>query len=161
MYRHDVGAEHAVLSDTDRAYLAGLFDGEGSIGYYSRKRPGRGHRLNVCIVNTDFRLLSWLRARIEYGVYRVRKPKRARDIKLKWEWMLDSKRHAKEFLDLIRPYLIIKADQVDLLLQLVDEEQKYKRRSGGPRLTEEMLNRRTFVEHELKRLKVTGGVDVH
>ena len=60
-----------MISDTDKAYIAGLFDGEGSI-YFKRgiekkkKHKGKGHRisnslrLSMEVTMTDRSVILWL-----------------------------------------------------------------------------------------------------
>ena len=60
-----------MINDTDKAYIAGLFDGEGSVNFTRRpekkkKHKGKGHRISnsmrisMEIAMTDHSVLIWL-----------------------------------------------------------------------------------------------------
>ena len=47
-----------MIAETDRAYIAGLFDGEGSIHFKrgpekKKKHKGKGHRISNCLLYTS------------------------------------------------------------------------------------------------------------
>ncbi len=137
------------LTETEKAYLAGIFDGEGNIGYY---KANGSHAIYVQITNTDSRVISWLVSRIDYGYVKTRK--RHVNRKPVWEWLIRNRDNAIEFLNTIKPYLVIKLDQVDLLLSLMNDERllrgdKKKFQSLSP----EIIERRISVETQMKALK--------
>ena len=142
------------MTDTEVAYLAGLFDGEGSIGFYKKRNT---YETSATIANTDFRVLLWIQNRLPYGYVR-RKAWGGR--RLSWEFCVKSRHRVKEFLALIRPYLIIKAEQADLLLSLLDAEQEIPR-GRGVKLSEQVIAKRLEVELELKRLKTAETYSIH
>ncbi len=47
----------AALSETEKAYIAGFFDGEGSIGVYPKKS---GFSLKLAFVQRKLEVLMWL-----------------------------------------------------------------------------------------------------
>lgn len=110
-------------SETELAYAAGLFDGEGSV--MIRLRPGgrfkpgrerkRYHLLTVSLSSTDEVIIAWLNQRwpgvVNQHVYRNERHKPA------WRWILDASK-AEAFLHDVRPYLILKGPQADLAFQL-------------------------------------------
>lgn len=135
------------LSIAEAAYIAGLFDGEGTVGYY-RKRSSGCHVATLAIYNCDVRVMDWLRLHVPFGgVYRNK------GVVNGWQWQLNSKRQIQDFLIAIRPYMIIKADQVDLLQSLWAAEQKVRTEH---RLSNEVLALRMRVEFGLKSLKVAS-----
>ena len=108
------------MTELEKAYLAGLFDGEGCIGYYrNRKR----YAPVVSISNTDARIIAWLHARLG-GVIEPGSKKRPSHWKCLWEWRLRSKNQIIAFLSEIRPFLRIKGEQADLLLSHLSAEQE-------------------------------------
>lgn len=144
------------LSETEKAYLAGLFDGEGTIGYYLKKKIGY-HIVQVAIYNTDPRIMNWIKERIHFGSITTNK----RTKYIHWGWMISSKSQAVEFLGLIRSYLIIKADQVDLLLSFLNAEQKTRGSGNGKILSIDDITSRNKVENDLKLLKTANFESIH
>ena len=76
-----------MIAETDRAYIAGLFDGEGSI-YFKRgiekkkKHKGEGYRLSnsmrisMEITMTDYSVLVWVHEVLGVGTLRSKNCKR-------------------------------------------------------------------------------------
>lgn len=137
------------LSETEKAYLAGIFDGEGTVGYY----PANGsHTIYVQVTNTDSRVINWVKNLIPGGFVKTRK--RHVNRKPVWEWLVRDRDLAIEVLNIIRPYLIIKADQVDLLLSLMNDERILRGDSKRfQKLSPEIIEHRTSVEMQMKALK--------
>lgn len=102
-----------VLSDMEAAWLAGLFDGEGTIVPTKGKKM-RDIRMNI--TNTHLPLLERVlevtaTGRIfDHSKYRTN-PKHSRV----WHWNCYGT-NARELLRQIRPYLIVKAKKADLAL---------------------------------------------
>jgi len=111
------------MSEVEAAYLAGLMDGEGHIGIrwvvVRTRRQQRGSvtaALIVSVTNTNRDVLQWI---VETtGCGHVRGPYRQGQRRLKWYWFL-SGYQGSVVLDRIRPYLIIKAHEADLFLEMV------------------------------------------
>jgi hypothetical protein len=96
------------------AYTAGLFDGEGSISLV-RQKNNRSHSPQVAVASTDYEVLDWLQKR--FGGSIVTKQPYKINHSVSYDWRLTDRR-ALNFLQLIRPYLVIerKIRRVDLLL---------------------------------------------
>lgn len=100
------------------AYLAGIIDGEGSIGieklspYKSRKKTYYAARL--CIINTDIALIHWLKENFTGGSWNERKvlPHQKRC----YRWHIFGT-NLERLLIAVRPYLIIKTKQADCVIQ--------------------------------------------
>ena len=80
-----------MISDTDKAYIAGLFDGEGSVSYkqYMRQRKGKSKayptwQIRLEVAMTDESLLVWLHEVLGVGTVGPRKVKPGR--KKQWRW---------------------------------------------------------------------------
>mgnify|MGYP001608779721 CR=1 FL=1 len=144
------------LTETEKAYLAGLFDGEGTVGYYLKKAIGY-HRAQIAIYNSDPRIMEWIRSRIPFGNIVTNKISRHRG----WAWMVTSNAQVTEFLVTIRPYLIIKANQVDLLLSLWDAEQKIRGSKKIVKLTSDHLALREMAARQLKLSKTAYFECIH
>ncbi len=148
------------LTEIEKSYLAGIFDGEGCIGYYARtfksnKNQSPVHSVWIAVANTDFGLLKWLEARIYLG--RIRMKPASGNRRLAWELQIKNKKQAIEFLTEIQPYLVIKRVQADVLLSHLNAEQNIPR-GQGIKTPIEVLNRRKIVAQHLKELKNSPGI---
>ena len=139
------------LSETEKAYLAGLFDGEGCVGYYSRgvSKEVQYHSASLHIAMTDPKAITWLMDKLSVGKVSIIAHSGRR--KTVYSWQVCRKAHVREILELIRPYLLTKADQVELLLKLLAMEDAVS--GGHGSLTPTVLAFRQHVTNELKRLK--------
>ncbi len=124
-----------MVSDKELPYIAGLFDGEGSITLV-RHRSNRTHSPQVSIASTDYEVVLWCQKR--FGGSIVTKQPRKSNHSVSYDWRLTD-RQSLEFLKLIRPYLIIerKIRRIDLLL---DDYIACTPRNG--RYTKEMAERK-------------------
>lgn len=59
------------LTETEKAYLAGLFDGEGCIGLYC-EQGSNYFATYLYLVNSDFRAARWLMDKVPYGQIKPR-----------------------------------------------------------------------------------------
>jgi hypothetical protein len=102
------------MVDTELAYAAGLFDGEGSISLV-RQKNNRSHSPQVAVASNDYEVLAWFQTR--FGGSIVTKQPRKSTHSVSYDWRLTDRR-ALLFLQLIRPYLVIerKIRRIDLLL---------------------------------------------
>lgn len=110
-YEHSWGRRCHRLSRSDRAYLAGIFDGEGSIGVSSRSPIH--HSLSVTVASTSEELIRWIWVMTGVGTISVssRPPRKAA-----FYWRCFS-RQAASVLEQIGPLLIVKRSQVDPALE--------------------------------------------
>lgn len=87
----------------DKLWIAGFYEGEGSIGCYKvqfikRKKLYKKHTLHVCIAQKDEKILKWVRKKIGFGsVYTRAKTKMSM-----WQCAAHS---AVKFVKLIYPYM--------------------------------------------------------
>jgi hypothetical protein len=139
------------MNTTDLAYVAGIFDGEGCIGYYSTSKTGTPyyHAL-VNITMTEDTVVNMLPKLFGFGKISVHKPKDGTR-RTAYQWQVGHKKQVREFLMAIRPYLVGKAEQADVVLQLFKAEDTYIQRQGS--VTPEVIARRREVELKLKALK--------
>jgi hypothetical protein len=100
------------LSVTERAYLAGIVDGEGTVGFRHPTRE-RNPRPFLAVWNTNLTLMRWLESLGGPGIY-ARKSPIAR--KTCYGWSLSGARDLYIVLTAIRPYLRIKRDNADAVL---------------------------------------------
>jgi hypothetical protein len=111
-----------MIPDTDKAYIAGLFDGEGSIYYKKLKqtrhnRPGKPvhnvWNIRMEIAMTDYSVLVWLYEVLGVGKLNPRKVKPGR--KKQWRWRC-THRDAYYVCRLIWPWSHTKLDKVQQII---------------------------------------------
>jgi hypothetical protein len=103
-----------MVSDKEISYMAGLFDGEGSVTLV-RHRSNRTPSLQVSVASTDYEVVLWCQKR--FGGSIVTKQPRKVNHSVSYDWRLTD-RQSLLFLEMIRPYLVIerKIRRIDLLL---------------------------------------------
>ena len=114
------------------AYTAGIFDGEGCIGIYRHKdkrlRKGFNYFLCVSIWSTNQWLIQWLK--MNYGGCTLLRPKFSEEAytskKPIWKWQLTA-RKAREFLELILPYLYLKRPEAELAISFQKANSKRRK----------------------------------
>ena len=124
-----------MLKESDISYIAGLFDGEGSIYYKKstekkKKHKGKGYRnsqswrINMEVTMTDPMVINWLRETLKVGTV-TKKPRKGlrKDgtkylMQYRWRCVF---RDAYYVCCLIYPYSITKLEKVK---QILDHYQK-------------------------------------
>lgn len=118
------------LTRVEKAYIAGIIDGEGCI--YVKEVPTRGRTTikTVLVVNlTSLNLIRWLQSKTKmgnvnpstYGINEKRRREKGHKKSRRWEVS------GKEFTTLLKavfPYLRIKGKQAKLALELKDLQAK-------------------------------------
>ena len=141
------------LNNQDAAYIAGLFDGEGCVGYYDASRtyvnrPSYFHT-SVHVCGVDPRVIYWLRSTTGIGNINCYRGKGKR--RMAYQWQLGNKSQVILFLTTIRPFLKVKDTQVDVLLAHLNCETSYVKRHGS--VTNEIVESRQRTADKLKELK--------
>jgi hypothetical protein len=97
------------ISNEDKSYIAGLFDGEGCV-HIGGRRHNSSYNLEVSIANTNLEVLEWIKS--IFGGY-VKTHKKAKEYHTQcYSWRVVSKQ-ASEFLECIYSYMRIKKPQAD------------------------------------------------
>lgn len=131
------------LDEVEKAYLAGIVDGEGTVTlmkHHKNETPTP----NVVVANNNLQLLKWITSQI--GGTIVSKKKRMVHHHDSYAWSVRQDR-AIRLLNQIKQYLIIKRPQADLITQ------KYKsvtHRAG--KYTPEMLKKKMRLVAEIRKL---------
>ena len=103
------------IPEAQKAYLAGFLDGDGAIMALLERHPTKrfGFRVRVWVKATQLRQrdVAWLRDELGFG--RVTASREC------WEWLVKDQLAAEWLLSAIAPYARIKAQQVDLALQIL------------------------------------------
>ena len=129
------------MQNTNRAYTAGVFDGEGCISIQKR---GDGYlRLRTDVVNTDLEMLEYLKEIWGGNIYKQKDKRKGR--KDKWTWVLCSF-SAKKFLEEIFLYLISKQKQAELGI-------KFQERLDGFKINEKEKKIRYNMYIKMQELK--------
>ena len=114
-----------MISETDAAYIAGLFDGEGSISYkqYMRQKPHNKKpypiwQIRMEISMTDKSVLNWLHLTLGAGTLNIKKYKSeyTKGWKRQWRWRCCS-RDAYYVCLLIQPYAHTKIEDVNKIIK--------------------------------------------
>jgi hypothetical protein len=139
------------LNDTEKAYIAGIIDGEGCLRIDSGKN-GRGtvkYCITVSVSNTNFGLIEYLNKITNVGSVFLVKKKGNRRPQLRW--MVFSKQ-AEEFINQILPFLRVKKPQAEILL----ESRKYNRIPGRKGLSLEEKKVKYKLYEKMKELNQRG-----
>ena len=110
------------MKETDIAYIAGLFDGEGSIDFKRRKeKKGKyitnAMKISMRIQMTDESILRWIHEVLKLGT--IRKKNRSPSIKEHWKdsWIYTLRfRQAYQVCRLIWPYAHVKLDKIQQII---------------------------------------------
>lgn len=108
-----------------RAYLAGFLDGDGSI--YVRLKPNPTYRYGFQIASyivlfqsqKDRKKFEQICSIIRLGHLRVR-----RDGIL--EYIISKKAALDKFLKMVKPFLVLKKEQANLMIKILDQKEKIK-----------------------------------
>lgn len=161
----------ALVDDTTWAYLAGIIDGEGTIGLTlitTQRRGGYKHlRPYIHVSNTNLKLFGYLNIRI------AQRPlvKQHGDAKRKpvYVWKLQAWPLIEVMLKNCLPYLILKGEQAKLLLEWHSNKQDKRFIKGSAIFDEkghflghrkiEIPNEELAYWREMKRLNKRGRHD--
>ncbi len=121
------------LSDIDKAYIAGLLDGEGSLMIMRQLPTSRKsgnvstqYLMRVSMTNTDEGIIRWLHSTCG-GLLTKPSKSRGPNDKPVWHWRITSKA-ALDLVHDLRPFLRIKATQAWLMLEAAAQ---FTQRAGG------------------------------
>ena len=101
------------MKQVELAYLAGIIDGEGCISFARRLKKYITPTLQVTNTNRD--LIDWLHVCLGGNVYRRKDDRPTR--KESWLWSVAGQKALLIIRD-IRPYLLVKRKQADIVLAL-------------------------------------------
>jgi len=107
------------LSETDKAYIAGLIDGEGTIRISHDKKYRGSYWPRVSIANSNENLLKWVKTKIGLGYISKKKGK-------PHEYWCEGY-NVKPLLDAILPYLKVKRKHAELALKFLEKRLSRKR----------------------------------
>lgn len=149
------------VPESERAYAAGIVDGEGSIRLVVRQRPvaSKAHQrgkqgvgqvqLQVTVTNTCIAVLDWINARW-HGGFRRSPANPILNRKAIATWVISSTK-ALHFLDDIWPFLIVRRPQAKIARRF----QRYIQR-GGYNQSDKRRLLQLRMASEIKRLNWRG-----
>lgn len=116
------------MQETDKAWIAGIIDGEGSIFVMRQKRLDRerdtNYILRVAVQSTDPYMTKALKElcpiSAEFSVQRDKRPECSDTLK----WQVNGK-NAARFLEEILPYLRVKHEQAQLAIEFQKTTKKH------------------------------------
>ena len=143
-----------LLTEMDKAYIAGFFDGEGCVGYYNasqtaKHRPSYFHT-SVHVCNIDPCVIKWIADVTGIGRVNILRS-RDKTRRTAYQWQIGKKADVLDFLNAIRPYIKVKSAQVETILTHLALEASYIKRHGS--VTPEIVVARQHVSDEMKRMK--------
>jgi len=148
-----------MIEKTILAYTAGLLDGDGCIQISSVEPNNKGtqktkyHNLSVQITNTNKEVINWLKD--IFGGFitsRYSLPSSRKDCKTGFVWHIATIQ-AKDFLESIYPYLIIKKKQADLAIRFQENKKSMRKKEINFKLKE--VVKRNWYQQEISKLN--GG----
>ena len=140
-----------MLTKHQRAYLAGFLDGDGSI--YVRLKPNPTYRYGFQVApyivlfqsQKDQKKFEEVCALIKLGHLRIRK-----DGIL--EYIISKNDGLREFLKMVKPFLILKKDQANLMLEILAEKEKVENQEDFARLAQ-LIDRFRELNYSKRRKK--------
>lgn len=129
-----------LISETQAAYFAGLFDGEGCVMIHVRDRVTS---LTLTVTNSDLRPLTRLKLIYGGSIWPMPQVEGRRPV---WAWRI-SGRKSLAFVHDILPYTIIKSEQLQLFFECAATLK------SGKVMTDELLAYRQGVASQIKDLR--------
>lgn len=147
----------AQLKETDRAYIAGLFDGEGCVcPYYSTQESKKWVVQRITITNTNKQLLENIQKELGYGHLRRRTKQDGR--RQCWSLEFTASKDVKAFIDCVMPYVRLKKLHLLLSQEMVNTT-KWGRHIGYV-LPQEVKDLRELCMRLLKELNRRGDSEI-
>jgi len=100
------------ISDVEIGYIAGIIDGEGT---FIMGKHNKTIQLVIRVANTDFRLIKWLQNKLGGSLILDKRNDNIRAPIMVWQFHVSN--GMLNFLEKIKPYLIIKRKQAELFIQ--------------------------------------------
>lgn len=150
------------MLDTDLAWLAGIWDGEGSIALFSHKERNGSIKIcpTVCVVNTDIAIINKVRKILEElqcsFQLQETQPKNSRH-SVKWTLTTRNQKYIVKFLKAVMPYLFsIKRQKAEILLAYTERRlEKTERLPSRGSTPYDEADWRTFSEFQQIRSSQT------
>ena len=117
------------MNQNDIAYIAGLFDGEGSVSYYQRKKKQKNKKkaYNYWVIRcemsmTDQYVMEWFYKTLDVGTLTKRLPTKSWvGRKMQWRWRCGY-RDAYSFAKIIWPHTQVKLHKIEQIIDHYNPE---------------------------------------
>lgn len=117
------------MNQNDIAYIAGLFDGEGSVSYYQRKEKQKNKKkaYNYWVIRcemsmTDQHVMEWFYKTLDVGTLTKRLPTKSWvGRKMQWRWRCGY-RDAYSFAKIIWPHTQVKLHKIEQIIDHYNPE---------------------------------------
>lgn len=151
-----------ILSEVQKAYIAGIMDGEGSIyiaratNHYNKKSRRIYHQLRLIIANTNREMLVYIKNSVGYGAI-VQFRNVSNNHKAVYTYQLCALK-AKELLEAIYPFLIIKKAQANIAFEFAKTiREKNNNKCGCKGLEDSVIDIREKCKIALNALNGNNG----
>lgn len=94
-----------MLKETDIAWFAGLFEGEGCVGYYVDKRNPNTGSVRLQIESTDKDIIDRIKNMFGGKIWINTAPSKPKHYKPSWRWGVSSKKEVAYIIGLMYFYL--------------------------------------------------------
>lgn len=111
-----------MLTETEKAYIAGIIDGEGAI--FITKQSQRQFSPRIKIANTNKNIIDFLHEKIPKSSKVFLRKRNNSKHKPVWEFSIRSFKVIEELLKQVSPYLIIKTKQAELILKFIEQRKE-------------------------------------
>lgn len=169
------------LTEQEKAYFAGFFDGEGSVIIYKRKTPvnypkregsrcGVGvtipYRIHVTVTNTNYAIVKDFKAAFGAACppYPTSHSLKRKNHRPAWKWFASCQK-AAAFLRAVLPYLRVKRLEAEVALAMQDTIDRFKHRShakgrwGQEPLPVEEITYRDSLHRKIQDLRVPHHIN--
>ena len=149
------------LTTEELNYIAGFFDGEGCAGICKQKKKSgyTSNAIYASVANSEVKVLNWLQQHFGGSVTVSKGPKP--NHKDKCAWVIWSSLAGK-FLYMIQPYLRMKDERVEVVLEF-QRSQRAGIRPGqnrhSARYTTDEISHRDFLMEKIHELNHRGKVE--
>jgi hypothetical protein len=111
------------LTESEKGYIAGFLDGEGSVLLTRHNSSSLNIRPCVCFYNTNKEVLDWISEVIGVKTDKIGTDKRSdkRHRRTNYQVVIRKYSDVYKFLIRVRPYLRIKQKNADIVINFIDE----------------------------------------
>lgn len=127
-------------------YLAGFFDGEGTISISHYKRDGGGYQLQIAVSQNERAPLEIFQTRFGGKIYSQKWEKVKRAF---YSWQLTNREEKRVFLEAVSPFLIVKKREAEIALAFLATLVSSRWHGGG----EGWRSKRATMFDEMRAIK--------
>lgn len=143
------------VTDLELAWLAGLYDGEGS--FFICKNGSSKYQMRVTLTNTDSILIAHtveILDRLGVGPWVSSYTPKSRNSRIAYHIVIGKMANAKKFITSIEPYLVGRSGQASLVLRFIESRLKYEGTNRG--IQAPYTDEEDQIYNDLKALNVKG-----